>query len=97
MPLYEYRCQRCRKVSEILQSLDEAPARICPHCGGRLKKMHSTPSIRFKGTGWYVTDYAGKGRAPQSEGGSAEKSGESKPESPKEDKPAPKKSAAKKE
>ena len=70
MPLYEYRCQKCAKVSEILQSLDEKPARICPHCGGRLKKLHSTPSIQFKGTGWYVTDYAGKNRAPASEGSS---------------------------
>ena len=69
MPLYEYRCGKCGKVSEILQSLDEKPARICPHCGGRLKKLHSTPSIQFKGTGWYVTDYAGKNRAPSSEGG----------------------------
>ena len=60
MPLYEYRCQKCGKVSEILQSLEEKPARICPHCGGRLKKLHSTPAIQFKGTGWYVTDYAGK-------------------------------------
>jgi putative FmdB family regulatory protein len=69
MPLYEYRCQKCGKVSEILQSLDEKPARICPHCGGKLKKMHSTPAIQFKGTGWYVTDYAGKNRSPPSEGG----------------------------
>ena len=75
MPLYEYRCQKCGKVSEILQSLDEKPARICPHCGGRVKKLHSTPAIQFKGTGWYVTDYAGKNRAPSSEG-SAEKPAE---------------------
>ena len=61
MPLYEYRCERCRKVTEVIQSFSEKPLRICPHCGERaLKKLMSAPAIQFKGSGWYVTDYAGK-------------------------------------
>jgi len=61
MPLYEYRCDRCRKKTEVIQSFSEKPLRICPHCGERaLKKLFSAPAIQFKGTGWYVTDYAGK-------------------------------------
>ena len=96
MPLYEYRCQKCEKVSELLQSLEEKPARICPHCGGRLKKLHSTPSIQFKGTGWYVTDYAGKGRAAPPEGGPSEKAPSAPAESGKEEKPARKETSSKK-
>jgi len=61
MPLYEYRCGKCGKRTEVIQSFSERPLRICPHCGERaLKKMMSAPAIQFKGSGWYVTDYAGK-------------------------------------
>ena len=61
MPLYEYRCERCRKTTEVIQSFSEKPLRICPHCGERaLKKLLSPPAIQFKGSGWYVTDYAGR-------------------------------------
>ncbi len=58
MPIYEYVCQTCRKKTEAIQRLGERPLKICPHCGGKLKKAASAPAIRFKGTGWYVTDYA---------------------------------------
>ena len=60
MPIYEYQCETCDKRTEAIQRLDEAPLVICPHCGGALKKLMSAPSFQFKGTGWYVTDYAGK-------------------------------------
>lgn len=60
MPLYEYECQDCGEVMEILQSHGERPKRKCPDCGGRLKKAVSAPAFQFKGTGWYVTDYADK-------------------------------------
>ena len=68
MPLYEYRCDRCGERTEVIQTLSERPLKICPHCGERaLRKMLSAPAIQFKGSGWYVTDYAGKkGEAKES-------------------------------
>jgi putative FmdB family regulatory protein len=69
MPLYEYRCTSCGEKTEVLQRLAEAPLRICPHCGGSLTKILSAPALQFKGTGWYVTDYArGGGRRGAEEG-----------------------------
>jgi len=62
MPLYEYECSKCHKKIEILQKLGETAPKKCPYCGGILIKLLSTPSIQFKGSGWYVTDYA---RHPQ--------------------------------
>ncbi|MDX1642873.1 MAG: FmdB family zinc ribbon protein [Thermoanaerobaculia bacterium] len=62
MPIYEYRCESCGERTEAIQSFDDPPLAVCPHCGGPLKKLMSAPAFQFKGTGWYVTDYAGKGR-----------------------------------
>jgi len=75
MPLYEYRCGKCRKLTEVIQSFSEKPLRICPHCGARaLKKLMSAPAIQFKGSGWYVTDYAGKtGESREPASGSPDK------------------------
>ena len=80
MPLYEYRCGKCGKRTEVIQSFSEKPLRICPHCGERaLKKMMSAPAIQFKGSGWYVTDYAGKkGESKESSPESSPTRGESK-------------------
>jgi putative FmdB family regulatory protein len=58
MPIYEYVCGKCGKKTEVIQRVAEAPLKVCPHCGGRLKKAFSAPAIQFKGSGWYVTDYA---------------------------------------
>jgi putative FmdB family regulatory protein len=67
MPLYEYQCGQCGERSEILQKLSEAPATVCPKCGGELKKLHSAPAIQFKGSGFYKTDYASaSSKAPAS-------------------------------
>ncbi len=60
MPLYEYECLKCGKRTELLQRLDDAPLAACPQCGGEVKKLLSAPAVQFKGSGWYVTDYAGK-------------------------------------
>jgi putative FmdB family regulatory protein len=70
MPLYEYECQKCGQRTEVLQNFNEAPRTVCPACGGGLKKLLSAPAVQFKGSGWYVTDYAGKGSSGKS--GSAE-------------------------
>ncbi len=61
MPLYEYQCQSCGNVTEVIQRLSEDPLSICDECGGELKKLISAPAFQFKGSGWYVTDYADKG------------------------------------
>ena len=58
MPIYEYDCQSCGKKTEVIQRMKERPLRICPHCGGKLKKAFSAPAIQFKGSGFYITDYA---------------------------------------
>ena len=60
MPIYEYQCEECEQRTEAIQRLDEPPLELCPHCGGRLRKLMSAPAFQFKGTGWYVTDYADK-------------------------------------
>ncbi len=60
MPLYEYECRSCGERLETLQRMSEAPLTTCPKCGGELKKLPSAPAVQFKGSGWYVTDYAGK-------------------------------------
>ena len=63
MPLYEYECLNCGKRTEVLQRFEDPPIAACPSCGGEVKKLISSPAFQFKGTGWYVTDYAGK-KAP---------------------------------
>jgi putative FmdB family regulatory protein len=60
MPIYEYRCTGCGRVSEELQRLGAPPVTECAVCHGRLEKLVSAPAFQFKGSGWYVTDYARK-------------------------------------
>ena len=75
MPLYEYTCTACGRRLERLQRVHDAPLTECPHCGGELKKLISAPALQFKGSGWYVTDYArGGGRK---DGGADSGAGES--------------------
>jgi putative FmdB family regulatory protein len=61
MPLYEYQCDACAHRFEVIQKFSDAPIDVCPKCGGAVKKLLSSPAIQFKGTGWYITDYARKG------------------------------------
>lgn len=62
MPIYEYECTSCARVFEkLLRRAEDAPE-DCKECGGAVKRLISAPAIQFKGTGWYVTDYAGKGK-----------------------------------
>ncbi len=60
MPIYEYQCDRCGKIEEALQSINDKPLTKCAHCSGKLHKLISHSAFHLKGTGWYVTDYAGK-------------------------------------
>lgn len=63
MPIFEYECIECGEHVEHLQLSSDAPLSKCPHCGGSVRKLMSAPAFQFKGTGWYVTDYAGKGKS----------------------------------
>lgn len=61
MPLYEYECAACGRAFEKIQKFSDPPVQECPSCGkGPVHKLLSAPAIQFKGTGWYITDYAGK-------------------------------------
>ena len=62
MPLYEYQCEACTHRFEQIQRFSDPPLTICPRCDGAVRKLVSSPAIQFKGTGWYVTDYARQGR-----------------------------------
>ena len=68
MPLYEYKCAKCGKRTEKIESVSGPHLRKCPHCGGKVERMVTAPAIQFKGSGWYVTDYAGKSPAKDSAG-----------------------------
>ncbi|NDY41369.1 zinc ribbon domain-containing protein [Dissulfurirhabdus thermomarina] len=72
MPIYEYECRKCHKVTEHWQRISDPPLETCEACGGTLTKLISHSSFHLKGSGWYVTDYAGKksGSSAQAEGGS---------------------------
>jgi putative FmdB family regulatory protein len=59
LPLYEYQCDDCGRF-EVIQKFSDAPLSACPKCGNGVQKLLSAPAIQFKGTGWYVTDYARK-------------------------------------
>jgi putative FmdB family regulatory protein len=72
MPLYEYRCEACEHQFEIIQKFSDDPIEVCPSCGqGPVVKLLSTPAIQFKGSGWYVTDYARKGTGAAADGAGA--------------------------
>lgn len=66
MPIYEYRCQQCGDF-EVTQKIKDKPLARCPGCKGKVKKLISSTSFQLKGTGWYITDYAHKEKAPKEE------------------------------
>src|SRR5260370_101295 len=66
MPLYEYECKKCHHRIEKIQSFSARHIKKCPDCGGVLEQVISAPAVQFKGSGWYVTDYAKKSSAPAS-------------------------------
>lgn len=77
MPLYEYRCEQCGKVFEVIQKFSDAPLETHQECGGKVERLISAPALQFKGSGWYITDYA-KGNSTKTESKPAETKNESK-------------------
>lgn len=92
MPIYEYKCEGCGETFEVIQKFADEPVTVHEKCGGHVHRLMSAPSFQFKGSGWYVTDYAkGSGSSPahtesgKSEHGHSEKSESGKSESGKSD------------
>ncbi len=87
MPIYEYECLKCGHRFEVIQKISDPPIKKCEKCKkGKAEKLISSPAIQFKGTGWYVTDYAKKGeeskkaeKAEKSAGSTDSKSSEKSP------------------
>ena len=103
MPLYEYQCQKCGHRFEKIQKFSDPLVKKCPECGGKVEQLISAPAVQFKGSGWYVTDYAKKSGTPHSgkNGGdikaeSSESKSESKSEGESKPKAEPKKTHSKK-
>ena len=97
MPLYEYQCTKCKRRTEKIESVSGPHLKKCPHCGAKVERLLAPPAIQFKGSGWYVTDYAGK----KSGGGDAAptakaEGGESKETAAKETKDTKEKKGSKK-
>lgn len=65
MPLYEYQCDACGHRFEIIRKFSDPPVEKCPVCGGPVHKLQSAPAIQFRGSGWYVTDYAKKDQSKE--------------------------------
>jgi len=80
MPLYDYKCGKCGKVFEVRQSFSDALLTTHEECGGPLERLISTPALQFKGSGWYITDYARSGSGNPGSGNKSDTKSETKPE-----------------
>lgn len=83
MPLYEYQCKKCHHRFERIQKFSDPHVKKCPECGGPVEQTISAPAVQFKGSGWYVTDYAKKSSTPAAHSDSGSKSESKKEEKPK--------------
>jgi len=77
MPLYEYECNKCHHRFEKIQKFSDRHTKKCPECGGAIEQVISAPAVQFKGSGWYVTDYAKKSGTSASSSSSSDSDGES--------------------
>ena len=62
MPIYEYRCEQCGHLVDLIQKRTDPPLETCSRCGGSMKKLLAAPALQFKGSGFYITDYSGKSK-----------------------------------
>ena len=90
MPIYEYQCRKCKAHTEVFQKVNDKPPVKCRKCGGRLERMTSAPAIQFKGSGFYATDYATKGKKAEAAADKAEATSSSDKTGTKETSPAKK-------
>jgi putative FmdB family regulatory protein len=81
MPLYEYQCEACGHQFEQIRKFSDPPLEACPVCGGAVQKLMSSPAFQFKGSGWYITDYARKDK-PESGGGDSKSADGAKGDKP---------------
>lgn len=86
MPLYEYKCKSCGDIFEVMQKFSDEPLTLHEACGGAVERLISAPAFQFKGTGWYITDYARSNGASNGAGNrrgeeTAKPGGETKSES----------------
>ena len=95
MPLYDYRCHKCGETFEVRQKFSDELLQVHEGCGGELERLISAPALQFKGTGWYVTDYAKNGKSPSSSGSTSEAKSDSKSDSKGDNKTETKKSESK--
>jgi putative FmdB family regulatory protein len=99
MPLYEYQCKKCGHLFEKIQKFSDKLIKKCPECGGRVEQTISAPAVQFKGSGWYVTDYAKKSQSSASSDGGKDsketKNDEKKSESSSKESPTKKADKAK--
>lgn len=72
MPIYEYSCRKCGATLEVMQKITDEPLKRHAKCGGKLEKQLSAPALQFKGSGWYITDYA-RGKSDAKEDGKEKK------------------------
>lgn len=99
MPLYEYQCKKCKHRFEKIRKFSDPPIKKCPECGGPVEQLLHAPAVQFKGSGWYVTDYAGKkpeAAANTSDGSSDKSEKKETAQSHKDKESKPKKAEAKK-
>lgn len=96
MPLYEYECEACGQRFELIRKFSDPPPEVCTLCGGGpVSRLPSSPAIQFKGSGFYITDYAKKGEGGKGEGGKADKTSTEKSQDAKSDAAAANKGADK--
>ena len=97
MPIYEYECKKCAHCFEKIQKFSDDPIKECPKCGGAVEQVLNAPAVQFKGSGWYVTDYArksgsgGKSGSEPSKDASGDKDSSAKPATDKKSDTSPKK------
>ena len=94
MPLYEYKCENCGEQFEAMQKFADAPLTVHEKCGGSVHRLISAPALQFKGSGWYITDYAKSGSGSSANGDSSKKSDSTDSSTAKEASPAKSESTA---